>query len=122
LAKVKEHELCNTCRLNYRGVVSVNIEIKSKKMKIERLSLQGIKNVLSRAELKKIMAGSGTGGCTNMGLAIPCCQCATGIECCPWVYVPNSPPIPYECDCYCKAEGYPLGGLNDCPNNIPACC
>ena len=31
-------------------------------MKIEKLSLGSIKNVLSRAELKKIMAGSGPGG------------------------------------------------------------
>jgi hypothetical protein len=28
-------------------------------MKIEKLSLKSVKNVLSRAELKKIMAGSG---------------------------------------------------------------
>lgn len=31
-------------------------------MKIEKLSLSNVKNVLSRAELKSIMAGSGTGG------------------------------------------------------------
>jgi len=31
-------------------------------MKIQKLSLSGIKNVLSRAELKTIMAGSGGGG------------------------------------------------------------
>lgn len=35
-------------------------------MKNEKLSLKGIKNVLSRTELKKIMAGS---GCCN------CCYC-----------------------------------------------
>jgi len=32
-------------------------------MKTEKLSLSGIKNVLSRAELKKIMAGSGGLSC-----------------------------------------------------------
>jgi len=31
-------------------------------MKIEKLSLRNVKNVLSRAELKQIMAGSGGGG------------------------------------------------------------
>ncbi|WP_219226917.1 hypothetical protein [Pedobacter antarcticus] len=31
-------------------------------MKIEKLSLSNVKNVLSRAELKSIMAGSGSGG------------------------------------------------------------
>jgi len=39
-------------------------------MKIEKLSLNGIKNVLSRAELKKIMAGSGSGP--------NCCWCNNG--------------------------------------------
>jgi len=34
-------------------------------MKTEKLSLKGIKNVLSRAEMKKIMAGSGSDGCGN---------------------------------------------------------
>jgi 4-diphosphocytidyl-2C-methyl-D-erythritol kinase len=35
-----------------------------KKMKTEKLSLSNMKNMLSRAEMKKIMAGSGTGaGC-----------------------------------------------------------
>jgi hypothetical protein len=42
-------------------------------MKTEKLSLKGIKNVLSRAELKKIMAGSGGCSC-GVGAAI-CCQC-----------------------------------------------
>ena len=31
-------------------------------MKFEKLSLASVKNVLSRAELRKIMAGSGNGG------------------------------------------------------------
>ncbi|MDP9047329.1 MAG: hypothetical protein M3N14_04280 [Bacteroidota bacterium] len=31
-------------------------------MRTEKLSLKSIKNVLSRAEMKKIMAGSGPGG------------------------------------------------------------
>lgn len=87
----------------------------------ERLNLKSIKNVLSRDELKKIMAGStgggggtgGSGGCQNMGLAIPCCQCynANGYVC-----MTNTPPIPYECSCYCQSYGY-TGGLNDCPDN-----
>ncbi|MDB4903000.1 MAG: hypothetical protein JWQ63_2281 [Mucilaginibacter sp.] len=40
-------------------------------MKTEKMSLKGIKNVLSRAEMKKIMAGSG--GCGTNGNV--CCQC-----------------------------------------------
>ncbi len=36
-------------------------------MKIEKLSLGSVKNVLSRAELKKIMAGSGGTGGTGGG-------------------------------------------------------
>jgi len=93
-------------------------------MKIEKLSLNGIKNVLSRAELKKIMAGSGggtppgnppPGGCPNLGYAIPCCQCFTGGGgSCPYAFIYNSPPIPYECECYCQERGY-SGGWNDCP-------
>jgi hypothetical protein len=45
-------------------------------MKIEKMSFEGIKNVLSRAEMKKIMAGSG--GC-NSGYA----QCYSNVACCP---------------------------------------
>jgi len=33
-------------------------------MKIEKISLKGVKNILGREELKKIMAGSG-GGCLS---------------------------------------------------------
>ena len=85
-------------------------------MKREKLSLGGIKNVLSRAELKKIMAGSGCTGCTNEGLSIPCCQCNTGSTHsppCPWVNVYVTPNIPFECNCFCIAQGYAYG-LNDC--------
>ena len=32
-------------------------------MKIQKLSLKDVKNVLSRAELKKIMGGGGSSGC-----------------------------------------------------------
>ena len=39
-------------------------------MKTEKLNLKGIKNVLSRAEMKKIMAGSGSGP--------NCCWCNNG--------------------------------------------
>jgi len=50
-------------------------------MKTEKLSLSGIKNVLSRAELKKIMAGSG--GCVGFGIA---CNGTTGNTCCEGYY------------------------------------
>jgi hypothetical protein len=36
-------------------------------MKKERMSLKSIKNVLSRAEMKNIMAGSGSGGGSGSG-------------------------------------------------------
>jgi hypothetical protein len=81
-------------------------------MRIQKLSFSGIKNVLSRAELKKIMAGSGscTPSCTNEGLAIPCCTCDPGCG----VYLTFATPIPYECNCFCIAWGY-SSGINDCP-------
>jgi len=45
-------------------------------MKSEKLSLKGIKNVLSRAELKKIMAGSGGPTCTQCyNETATCCEC-----------------------------------------------
>jgi len=82
-------------------------------MKIEKLSLNGIKNVLSRAELKKIMAGSGGGGpgCENGGWEIPCCTCYTSES---QTYYPQSPPLTYLCSCFCTELGYP-NGENDCP-------
>jgi hypothetical protein len=51
-------------------------------MKKEKLSLKGIKNVLSRDEMKMIMAGSGGGGCAIGGPCpdgfsqnhVPCCN------------------------------------------------
>ncbi|SFF48889.1 hypothetical protein SAMN03003324_04168 [Pedobacter antarcticus] len=61
-------------------------------MKIEKLSLSNVKNVLSRAELKSIMAGSGSsvngggggpdwgtgsGGCLTRGVS-----CVSGRYCC----------------------------------------
>jgi hypothetical protein len=51
-------------------------------MKVEKLSLKGIKNVLSRAELKRIMAGSsGGGGGGGGGCPIPCApNCNTLVE------------------------------------------
>jgi hypothetical protein len=54
-------------------------------MKTEKLSLKSIKNVLSRAEMKKIMAGSGgfcipiLGSC-NIGTGV----CCTGLVCNPF--------------------------------------
>jgi hypothetical protein len=59
----------------------------SKKMKKEKMSLKSVKNVLSRAEMKKIMAGSGSGSgcllyqnnCTFIyGGTNPCCA---GLKC-----------------------------------------
>lgn len=60
-------------------------------MKTEKLSLNNIKNVLSRSEMKKIMAGSGTcrsyqsagpyliyGSCVTMSTA----QATPGSDCC----------------------------------------
>jgi hypothetical protein len=47
-------------------------------MKKEKLSQKSIKNVLSRAELKKIMAGSG-GGCTENAY----CGAGHAFVCCP---------------------------------------
>ena len=47
-------------------------------MKKEKLSLKSIKNVLSRGEMKKIMAGSG-GQCIPGGQA---CQVSSGPGCC----------------------------------------
>lgn len=45
-------------------------------MKTERLSLKSIKNVLSRSEMKKIMAGGSNGGFGCPGVA-----CALGTVC-----------------------------------------
>ncbi|MBS1528770.1 MAG: hypothetical protein JSU01_00560 [Bacteroidetes bacterium] len=44
-------------------------------MKSEKLSFQGIENVLSKEEMKNIMAGSGT--CLNLGEA-----CNDNVQCC----------------------------------------
>ena len=95
-------------------------------MKIQKLSFSGIKNVLSRDELKKIMAGSGSctpSSCTNEGLSIPCCTCdISTLNPCDdlySVYLKFSTPIAYECNCFCQAWGY-SGGVNDCPND-PSC-
>ncbi|HTD41925.1 MAG TPA: hypothetical protein VK671_14955 [Mucilaginibacter sp.] len=50
-------------------------------MKTEKLSLKNIKNVLGREEMKKIMAGSGSGpgGCSIAGQS---CDVANGGFCC----------------------------------------
>lgn len=53
--------------------------IKSKNMKTEKLNLKSINNVLSRSEMKKIMAGSGncvygSENCVYIyGGTLPCC-------------------------------------------------
>lgn len=52
-------------------------------MKTEKLNLKSIKNVLSRAEMKKIMAGSG-GSCVPLGQTncnIPTTPCCAGLWC-----------------------------------------
>jgi len=81
-------------------------------MKIEKLNLSGIKNALSRSELKKIMAGSGGGGGT-----IPCCQCGIG---CPGTdkirYVCFQGADTNNCSTYCAQNGFPIG-YPDCPLN-----
>ena len=61
-------------------------------MKIKKLSLDSVKNVLSRAELKKIMAGSG-GGCGALGQA--CYYNAP--SCCPGLYC-NFGPLSGSCE------------------------
>jgi hypothetical protein len=50
-------------------------------MKTQKVTLNGIKNMLSRAEMKKIMAGSGTPNCLSHGedcnidpQGLPCCN------------------------------------------------
>lgn len=55
-------------------------------MQTEKLSLKGITNVLSRRELKKIMAGSGGGGGNGYGCGQGCytdhgfCQCGSCVS------------------------------------------
>jgi hypothetical protein len=54
-------------------------------MKKEKLNLQSIKNVLSREELKKIMAGSGM--CAGIG---GICNINAGMTCCDWTFCNNN--------------------------------
>jgi hypothetical protein len=50
-------------------------------MKKEKLSLKGIKNVLSKTELRKIMAGGSPGNCSFCGTGgYNCCQCTDGLH------------------------------------------
>jgi hypothetical protein len=69
-------------------------------MKKEKLSLNGIKNVLSRKEMKKIMAGSGI---------YACCQCF-------WdggiynVILANTINPNENCGQFCASKGYQDGG------------
>jgi hypothetical protein len=62
-------------------------------MKKEKLSLNGIKNVLSRTELKNIMAGSSGGGSGTGG------SCGT---------VQLLPPQPFQCH---DTTGFVLGTI-----------
>lgn len=46
------------------------------------MSLAAIKNTLSRAEMKKIMAGSGYGACyTEYSICGPTTPCCAGLSC-----------------------------------------
>lgn len=54
-------------------------------MKMQKLSLKGVKNVLSRAEMKNIMAGSGGGGCRSWGNPCNVGETGMGSLCCPGV-------------------------------------
>jgi len=78
-------------------------------MKSEKLSLTGIKNMLSRAELKRIMAGSAGGGPT-------CTQCVNGIATCCQCIFSNGPSGVYflsnpdSCEESCIALNY-YGGI-----------
>jgi hypothetical protein len=49
----------NTCRLNTGAEYGNFLNLILKKMKTKKLNLKSIKNVLSQAEMEKIMAGSG---------------------------------------------------------------
>jgi hypothetical protein len=51
-------------------------------MKIEKMTLKGIKNVLSRSEMKKIMAGSSGGGGRCDTAQCPDFNCCSGLVCC----------------------------------------
>jgi hypothetical protein len=48
-------------------------------MKKQRMSLNSIKNVLSRAEMRNIMAGSGGGGSSGHGCSNSSCTVYDGI-------------------------------------------
>jgi hypothetical protein len=82
-------------------------------MKKERLSLNAIKNVLSRTELKKIMAGS-TGNCSYCGPG--------GYNYCACYYL-NYPTPSLEgaacgngnCNTWCINEGQSYGVQIACP-------
>lgn len=77
-------------------------------MKIEKLSLSNVKNVLSRAELKSIMAGSGSsgggGGFPPIGTGSGGCwvrysTCFPGqfANCCSGLSCNSSAPYSYYC-------------------------
>ena len=64
-------------------------------MKTQKLNLKSIKNVLSRAEMKKIMAGSGGGGGCDVN----------GVACAPWTF----PFIPC-CSGFCYIDKWDING------------
>ena len=94
---------CNTCRFD-TGAVPVKTKYFNQyklKMKREKLSLSGIKNALSRAELKNIMAGSGPGGGGGGG------SCAGPGQSCGFIMgVPGNPSCCPGLNCYFNAGGY----------------
>jgi len=85
-------------------------------MKIEKLSLSGIKNTLSRTELKTIMAGSGGGGHCGP------CGGTSGMQCCACPPVTGGTGGPYytasvntTCEAFCEGvDGNPYGVFVDC--------
>ena len=72
-------------------------------MKIKKLSLKSIKNVLNKDELKKIMAGSG-------GIS-PCCACFA-YEGSPAVFLYDTI-SGTNCGQFCEDVGYGLGAPAD---------
>ena len=82
-------------------------------MKTEKLSLKSIKNVLSRAELKKIMAGGSAGPCS-------CCGPGGYNYCYCYLYGFSSPALIGEacgngnCNTYCISEGCNYGTQQPC--------
>gem|GEM_PF-976525 len=79
-------------------------------MRKEKLNFKGVRNVLKRSEMRKVMAGSGSA---------ECCECSDGGN---PTFLCNSN-LQITCDSFCKLSGYgggtgPHPGNNLCP---PGC-